>query len=95
MANAGADGVFWQELPGVSDFSLHFEETILDLAPSCLLIVLAPVAAIYYLQQPVQVRRSPLLWIKLVSFLSHSHTAVSYQPTIMTRSQQLLWWELR
>ncbi|KAJ4145421.1 hypothetical protein LMH87_004273 [Akanthomyces muscarius] len=67
MANAGADGVFWQELPGVSDFSLHFEETILDLAPSCLLIVLAPVAAIYYLQQPVQVRRSPLLWIKLIA----------------------------
>ncbi|OAR05900.1 hypothetical protein LLEC1_02682 [Akanthomyces lecanii] len=66
MSTVSADDAFLGKLRGISDFTLKFEETVLDLSPSCLLIVLAPVAAIYYLQQPVHVRRSPLLWIKLL-----------------------------
>ncbi|KAJ6785368.1 hypothetical protein PWT90_04529 [Aphanocladium album] len=65
MTSAGADGATWPPLRNIYDLTLKFEETVLDLAPSCLLIVLAPIAGFCYLQRPVQVRRSPLLWVKL------------------------------
>lgn len=67
MANFSADNAFWPPLPGISDLTLKFEETVLELTPSSLIIALSPVVIAQNLQQPVQVRRSPLLWIKLVS----------------------------
>ncbi|EGX92389.1 ABC multidrug transporter, putative [Cordyceps militaris CM01] len=103
MASAGADSAFWGRLPGrVGDLTLKFQESVLDLAPSCLLLVLAPVAAISYLQQPVHVRRSPLLWIKLIvaavsvgieiaslSFRSASHVIVT-ETTLPAASLDLI-----
>lgn len=68
MANVSADNAFWPLLPNVLDLTLKFEETVLDLTPSSLVIALTPIVIGQHLQQPVQVRRSPLLWIKLVSF---------------------------
>ncbi|KAJ6788849.1 hypothetical protein PWT90_07001 [Aphanocladium album] len=61
------DGLFWPFNSPVFDFSLKFEETILEILPSSSFLLFAAGTYLYYLQQPVYVRHSLLLWLKLVS----------------------------
>lgn len=61
------DGHFWDPLLDIFDFSLKFEEVILQLAPSSLAIVCFVLFILHYRHAPVQVRPSLLLWAKAVS----------------------------
>ncbi|KAJ4145410.1 hypothetical protein LMH87_004262 [Akanthomyces muscarius] len=58
------DGSFWP-LVAIPDLSLYFEESILQILPSASFIFFASALVLYYCQNPVQIRRSRLLWVKL------------------------------
>ncbi|KAJ4155490.1 hypothetical protein LMH87_000731 [Akanthomyces muscarius] len=60
-----ADHWFWPVAFPVFDFSLKFEETILQLLPSCSFILFASATFLYYRQTNARIRRSRLLWTKL------------------------------
>lgn len=74
MSTLAADRNFWDPLLDVFDFSLKFEEVILEIIPSIIGIILFLVFANRYRLEPVYIRTSPLLWIKLVS---HSQPILS------------------
>ncbi|KAJ2979045.1 hypothetical protein NQ176_g3481 [Zarea fungicola] len=59
------DGSFWPESFPFFDFSLTFEETILQILPSGSFILFASALVLYYRQRPVCIRHSALLWVKL------------------------------
>ncbi|KAJ2976534.1 hypothetical protein NQ176_g4897 [Zarea fungicola] len=59
------DGSFWPKYFPIFDFSLTFEETILQILPSGSFIFFASAIVLYYRQKPVRIRRSALLWAKL------------------------------
>ncbi|KAJ3494922.1 hypothetical protein NLG97_g3760 [Lecanicillium saksenae] len=61
------DGLFWASNPPIFDFSLKFEESIFELLPSSFFIFFGAFTYLYYLQQPVYVRQSALLWLKLLT----------------------------
>lgn len=63
----GADDAFGPHLPGVFDFTVVFEQTILSLLPTCLFVVLAPFRVSALLRHGDRVRPGPHLWAKLVS----------------------------
>ncbi len=69
MATPAEDQPFWAPVMGINDFTLKFEESILQILPSGLVIAMLPVAMFHYWKQPVYVRSSPLLWVKLVSWI--------------------------
>lgn len=71
MGESSNDNAFWRPLRGITDLSLKFEETIFDLTLSSILIALSPVIIFHYLRQPVRIRRSVLLWTKIVSLQSY------------------------
>ncbi|OAA70783.1 ABC transporter [Akanthomyces lecanii RCEF 1005] len=60
-----ADHWFWPVAFPVFDFSLKFEETILQLLPSCSFILFASATFLYYRQTNARIRRTRLLWTKL------------------------------
>lgn len=61
-----SDSVLWPPLRGLYDVTLKFEETFANILPSAAIAALSPVILFHYARQPVYVRHSPLLWIKLV-----------------------------
>ncbi|KAK5996562.1 ABC multidrug transporter B [Cladobotryum mycophilum] len=63
--NASADKSFGPQLPHKFDFTLLFEQTILSILPSTLLIVASPIYVYHLLRKPVCVRSGLLLWAKL------------------------------
>lgn len=67
LANA-ADQQLWPSryLALIWDFSLKFEDAILDVLPAASWAILTPAIHYYYLHKPVYVHRSPVLWLKLV-----------------------------
>lgn len=66
------DGSIWPSGFPIFDFTLKFEETILEMLPSSGFLFFGSAAYIYYRQQPVYIRHSPLLWLKLVCDGWHS-----------------------
>ncbi len=58
------DGTFWSRV-AMPDLSLTFEESILQILPSASLLFFAS-ALVLYGQNPARIRRSRLLWVKLV-----------------------------
>lgn len=67
MSTLAADSNFWDPLHDIFDFSLKFEEVILEIVPSIIGLILFLVFAHRYRLQPVYIRTSPLLSAKLVS----------------------------
>lgn len=67
MSTLAADRNFWDPLHDIFDFSLKFEEIILEIVPSIIGLVLFLVFANRFRLQPVYIRTSPLLSAKLVS----------------------------
>ncbi|TQV97095.1 ABC multidrug transporter [Cordyceps javanica] len=65
MSTLAADRNFWDPLLSVFDFSLKFEQVILEIVPSIIGILLFLVLVNRYRLKPVYIRTSPLLWIKL------------------------------
>ncbi|OAR02281.1 hypothetical protein LLEC1_06609 [Akanthomyces lecanii] len=59
------DSSFWPSTFPLFDFSLRFEESILEILPSSCFIFFGSATCLYYLQQPIYVRKSALLWLKL------------------------------
>ncbi|TQV92257.1 ABC multidrug transporter [Cordyceps javanica] len=62
---SGEEQPFWAPIARIFDFTLKFEETILQILPSRVVIAILPAAMFYYWRQPVYVRGSPLLWAKV------------------------------
>lgn len=70
MTALTADSLFWDPLVYLFDFTLRFEEIILQLIPSALAISASIAWYSHYRHEPAYIRRSPLLWAKLVSGIS-------------------------
>ncbi|OAA71004.1 ABC transporter, transmembrane domain, type 1 [Akanthomyces lecanii RCEF 1005] len=66
MATARDDQSLWPPLKAIYDLTLTFENTVLGILPDGILLLLSPVVLLHYLNKPVHVRQSPLLWIKLI-----------------------------
>ncbi|KAJ4151579.1 hypothetical protein LMH87_012269 [Akanthomyces muscarius] len=66
MSTLAADRNFWDPLEGIFDFSLKFEEAVLQLIPSGISLAFFPIFAYRYRHDPIYVRSSPLLWAKLL-----------------------------
>ncbi|KAJ4151482.1 hypothetical protein LMH87_012178 [Akanthomyces muscarius] len=66
MANSSADQVLWPPSRAMFDLTLQFEESVLGLAPSSIVIASAPILIIHYRKNPARVQgSSSLLWAKL------------------------------
>ncbi|OAQ95889.1 hypothetical protein LLEC1_01632 [Akanthomyces lecanii] len=52
MATLPEDQPFWAPITGIFDFTLKFEESILQILPSSLVIAMLPVAMFHYWKQP-------------------------------------------
>lgn len=62
-----SDDKFGPQVPGIFDFTLLFEQSILSLLPTVLFIVVAPLRILPLLRRESRVKPGPLLWAKLVS----------------------------
>ncbi|KAI8176490.1 ABC transporter atnG [Colletotrichum sp. SAR 10_86] len=62
-----ADDYFGPQVNGYFDFTVLFEQSILSILPTALLILLAPVRITWLLRNDIRVRAGKLLWLKLVS----------------------------
>jgi ATP-binding cassette, subfamily C (CFTR/MRP), member 1 len=67
---APSDDHFGPQVPGVFDFTILFEQSILSLLPTALFIVIAPLRVFPLLSREKRVRPGPLLWAKLVNLVS-------------------------
>lgn len=61
-----ADHWFWPSGLPAFDFSLKFEETILQILPSSSFIFFASASFLHYRQNNARIRRGQLLWAKMV-----------------------------
>ncbi|KAI8265702.1 ABC transporter [Colletotrichum sp. SAR11_239] len=61
-----ADNYFGPQVNGYFDFTVLFEQSILSILPTALLIILAPVRITWLLRNDIRVRAGKLLWLKLV-----------------------------
>lgn len=61
-----ADNAFRPLVDSMADFSLKFEESMIQLLPSGSFFFFAAATVLYYRQRPARVQYSSLLWIKLV-----------------------------
>ncbi|KAI8284941.1 ABC transporter atnG [Colletotrichum sp. SAR11_240] len=62
-----ADNYFGPQVNGYFDFTVLFEQSILSILPTALLILLAPVRITWLLRNDIRVRAGKLLWLKLVA----------------------------
>lgn len=60
------DSSWWPSGSAIFDFSLKFEETILEIAPSSLFLLSGSIVYLHYRQKPIYIHDGPLLWLKLV-----------------------------
>lgn len=61
-----ADNVFWPHGFPIFDFSLVFEESILQILPSSSFILFGPAIILHYRQTNARIRQNKLLWTKVV-----------------------------
>jgi ATP-binding cassette subfamily C (CFTR/MRP) protein 1 len=64
------DDDFGPHMPGVFDFTILFEQSILSLLPSVLFVLLMSWRVAYLHRRPQRVSAGPLLWVKMVSMSS-------------------------
>ncbi|KAJ3494640.1 hypothetical protein NLG97_g3948 [Lecanicillium saksenae] len=64
-STANTDNAFWPPLQSLYDVTLKFEETISSTLSTVAIVVLSPVIVFHYLKEPIYVRHSSLLWVKL------------------------------
>ncbi|KAK2768034.1 ABC multidrug transporter [Colletotrichum kahawae] len=62
-----ADDYFGPQVNGYFDFTVLFEQSILSILPTALLILLAPIRIIWLLRNDTRVRAGKLLWLKLAA----------------------------
>ncbi|KAJ3485862.1 hypothetical protein NLG97_g6733 [Lecanicillium saksenae] len=62
------DQAFWPSpfVGAIFDFTLKFHDLVLGIVPGACWVVLTPVILFYYMKKPVHVRRSILLWLKVM-----------------------------
>lgn len=65
---ADHDDHFGPQVPGIFDFTLLFEQSILSLLPTALFVLLAPLRIVPLLRRENRVKAGPLLWSKLVRY---------------------------
>ncbi|KAL0937343.1 ABC multidrug transporter [Colletotrichum truncatum] len=65
--SAAADDYFGPQVNGYFDFTVLFEQSILSILPTALLILLAPIRITWLLRNDVHVRSGKLLWLKLAA----------------------------
>ncbi|KAJ6783073.1 hypothetical protein PWT90_06073 [Aphanocladium album] len=65
MAATSTDQAFWSRLGPIFDFTLKFEEVVFGISFSSIFIILSLFTLVYFHLQPVYVRRSVLLFVKL------------------------------
>lgn len=63
----GADNAFGPRTGSSFDFTLKFDDTVLNILPSVIMICATPVFIAYYRKQKQVILVSALLWCKLVS----------------------------
>jgi hypothetical protein len=61
-----ADNHFGPQLPGVFDFTILFEQSILSLLPTCIFILLTPLRISTLIHHDSIVRSRKLFWSKQV-----------------------------
>lgn len=61
-----SDNHFGPHLPGVFDFTILFEQSILSLLPTALFILVASIRVNTLISRPNAVFSGSLLWLKLV-----------------------------
>lgn len=61
------DNFFWPSAFQVLDFTLKFEETVLEIVPDGAFLVFGLLAYLHYRRQPAYIRKGPLLSLKVVS----------------------------
>ncbi|KAJ6783563.1 hypothetical protein PWT90_09492 [Aphanocladium album] len=59
------DNVVWPSVFQILDFTLKFEETILEIVPSSLFLLVGILVCLHYRRQPIYIRDGPLLFVKL------------------------------
>ncbi|TEA15049.1 ABC transporter atnG [Colletotrichum sidae] len=64
---AATDDYFGPQVNGYFDFTVVFEQSILSILPTALLILLAPIRIAKLLHKDVRVRPGKLLWLKLAA----------------------------
>ncbi|VUC26951.1 unnamed protein product [Clonostachys rosea] len=80
------DDQFGPHLPGVFDFTLLFEQSILSLLPTVLFILLAPFRVFAIWKNEACVRAGPLLWAKLIAITIFACLQVALIPLWSTGS---------
>lgn len=60
------DKSFWPLRRTIFDFTLKFEESMFEIFPSSLFLLLGIPTYVYYSKKPVYLRNGLLLWLKLV-----------------------------
>lgn len=66
MPKLAEDSHFWDSILIFFDFTLKFEEIILQLVPSSVAVLISPAFLTHYQNEPVYVRSNVLLWAKVV-----------------------------
>ncbi len=66
------DNLFWPSIFQILDFTLKFEETILEIVPSCSFLLIGLLVYLHYRRQPIHIRDGPLLSLKIVSTIAAS-----------------------
>lgn len=61
------DNFFWPSVFQILDFTLKFEETILEIVPTSIFLLIGALVYLHYRQQPTYIRDGPLLFLKIVS----------------------------
>ncbi|KAJ0362676.1 hypothetical protein COL154_006121 [Colletotrichum chrysophilum] len=65
-----ADNYFGPQVNGYFDFTVLFEQSILSILPTALLIILAPVRITWLRRNDIRVRAGKLLWLKLIVLIA-------------------------
>lgn len=68
---APSDDHFGPQIPGVFDFTILFEQSILSLLPTALFILVTPLRVFPLLSREKLVKPGPVLWAKLVNLDSN------------------------
>lgn len=61
-----ADEAVWAPLGSLFGCAIRFEDIVVNMLPSIVALFLSPLVISDYFRQPIYVRNSPLLWLKLV-----------------------------
>jgi ATP-binding cassette subfamily C (CFTR/MRP) protein 1 len=72
------DDDFGPHMPGVFDFTILFEQSILSLLPSVLFVLLMSWRVAYLHRRPQRVSAGPLLWVKMAAVVVYACLQIAY-----------------